>query len=147
MSDSLLDESKPQRPSGPPKAKPRGRPFAPGNNANPQGRRVKSHRFTELYGRLCADMGGEGALNELQKTVLAQAVRVMMRAQRATKPEDVVRLSNCAARLMATVQSGRMNPRVPVPTPPAATFDAHMAQLKAAKAGTAAVADDGDGAA
>jgi hypothetical protein len=139
MSQPQISESKPQHPSGRSKAKPRGRPFEVGNRANPEGRRLKSRRFAELYASLCEDMGGEACLNALQRTVLAQAVRVLLRAQRERRPEDVVRLSNCAACLMATVQSGRMNPRVAAPAPPKSSLQEHLAKLSA----QGRAADDG----
>ena len=106
----------------------RGRPFPPGVSGNPLGRRVKSQRFVELYDGLAEPYGGPERLTTFQRVMLAQAVRLLMRAERTRDADMAVRLTNAGCRALAAVQSGP-NPRKPVPPkPPVPSLAEHLAR-------------------
>jgi hypothetical protein len=108
-----------------------GRPFVPGVSGNPLGRARRTPRFAELYDGIAADYGGPAALTTLQRTVLAQGVRLMIRAERAQNADMAVRLTHAAARMLAALQHGGTAPRSPPPKPPLKTLDEHLAEIAA----------------
>jgi hypothetical protein len=105
-----------------------GRPFPPGVSGNPLGRARRSPRFAELYDGIARDYGGVDALTTLQRTVLAQGVRLMIRAERAQNADMAVRLTHAAARMLAALQHGGTAPRSPPPKPKAKTLAEHLAE-------------------
>jgi hypothetical protein len=61
-------------------------------------------RSLELYDIWLADLGGETALSPMDRTFLAQACRLMARAEECKEPFDAVRLSNAAARMLGNLR-------------------------------------------
>jgi hypothetical protein len=106
-----------------------GRPFPPGVSGNPLGRARRTPRFAELYDGIAADYGGPAALTTLQRTVLAQGVRLMIRAERAQNADMAVRLTHAAARMLAALQHNGCNVRKAPPKPPTKTLAEHLAQM------------------
>jgi hypothetical protein len=97
----------------PQRHKPRGRPWPPGVSGNPDGARTRGKRFAELYDNMAADFGGAKALTSVQAVMLAQSVRLLMRAEREKNAEDAVRLSNAAMRMLGTLRNGRRKAAAP----------------------------------
>lgn len=62
---------------------------------------------------MAADFGGADALTSVQRVMLAQSVRLLMRAEREKNAEDAVRLSNAAIRMLGTLRNGRRRPAAP----------------------------------
>jgi hypothetical protein len=94
----------------------RGR-FKPGQSGNPSGSNV-SKRFTELFEAMLLDFGGE--LSAVERALLAQACRLIVRSERERDTDACVRLSNASARLLATL---RKKQRQPAPGP---TLEEHL---------------------
>jgi hypothetical protein len=144
MNQPQISEGKSQHPSGRPKAKPRGRPFPPGNNANPEGRRLRSKRFSEIFDAIAQDYGGEACLTGLQRVGLTEATRLIVRAQREKNPDIAVRLMNASARLLVGVARKTMDARKnTAPKPPKRTLQEHLERLAHEQAGAAD--DEGGG--
>ncbi len=102
-------------------SKQRGRPWPPGTSGNLAGRRLQGKRFTELFDGMAADYGGVDALTSVQRVMLSQACRLLMRAERERIAEDAVRLSNAALRMLGALQNGRKKP-----APPVLSLDEHL---------------------
>jgi hypothetical protein len=80
-----------------------------GQSGNPGGRYMTRavRRSMELYAALLVDLGGDEALSLMDKTFLAQACRLMAQAETNKNPEDAVRLSNAAARMLGKLRDMR----------------------------------------
>lgn len=65
----------------------------------------------------------------LQKTVLNQACRLLVRAEKCRDLDMVVRLSNSASRLLAGLQHGGLNPRKKPLQAPKPSLDEHLKGL------------------
>jgi hypothetical protein len=105
-----------------------------GRSSNPEGRRVVSQRFRELFDGFAADYGGPERLSTFQKMLLAQACRLLKRGEKQRNINLQVRLTNAAARLLAAVQHGGAAPRTPPPRPPAKTLEEHLRQIESGAA-------------
>jgi hypothetical protein len=113
-----------QPPAAATQQKVRGRPFVKGQSGNPAGARARGKRFSELYASLAADLTDDPkTLTSIQNALVAQAARMLMRAERAKNPVDTVRLTNAAVRLLGSLRNGRRKP------PPAAlSLEEHLAR-------------------
>ncbi len=116
---------------------PRGKPWPPGTSGNPEGGRIRSRRIDALYTDLAADLGGASTLTAVQNTLVRQAARMLARAERERNAEHVVRLTNCASRLLASLRNGRRKP-----AEPGLRFDEHIARLAREHAGDVVVDDE-----
>lgn len=106
-----------------------GRPWPPGTSGNPLGGKVKTPRYLELYNGIAADYGGVEALTTLQRTVLGQGVRLLIKAEKTRDLDLAVRLSNASARMLAGLQHGGLNSRKAPPKKPPPSFDEHLKRL------------------
>lgn len=97
--------------------KPRGRPWLPGVSGNPSGNVITkaSKRAAELFDTLLADFGGD--LTAVDRAMLEQACRLMVRSERVKDPDSAVRLSNASARLLMNLRKMR-GKREPTPHVP-----------------------------
>jgi len=87
----------------------RGKPWPPGVSGNPTGSRT-SKRALALFDAMAADFGGADALSAIDKTMLAQACRLLVRSERARDADIAVRLSNASARLLAGLRKTKRQP-------------------------------------
>jgi len=106
-----------------------GKPWPKGVSGNPEGGRVKGPRYTELYTGIADDYGGEACLTTLQRAVLGQGVRLLIKAEKTRNVDLAVRLSNAAARMLAGMQHGAMNVRKAAPKKPPPSLDEHLKRL------------------
>jgi hypothetical protein len=81
---------------------PNGR-FPPGVSGNPAGGAVLSGRAERLYAEISAEMG---SLTALQRAMLAQATKMLARAQSTRNPKAAVPLFNAGMRALATIHNG-----------------------------------------
>jgi hypothetical protein len=102
-----------------------GRPWQPGQSGNPSGSRL-SKRFCELFQTIAADFGGADALSAVDHAQLSQACHLMVRAERESDADIVVRLAGEARRLLAVLRK-----RAPAAKPGAA-LDEYLAKSGAA---------------
>jgi hypothetical protein len=94
--------------------RPRGNPWPKGTSGNPSGSTV-SKRVVALFEAMAADLGGEGALSAIDRAMLLQSCRLLIRSERTKDAEDAVRLSNAAARLLSTLRNTkRQRPAIPL---------------------------------
>jgi hypothetical protein len=77
----------------------RGRPWAPGQSGNPSGSRVNT-RASVLFDEIAAELGGAEALSAIDRTLLLQAARLLMRSQRIKEPDAAIRMSSEARRTL-----------------------------------------------
>jgi hypothetical protein len=79
---------------------------------------------------MALDFGGVDALTAVQRVMLSQACRLLMRAEREKSAEDAVRLSNAATRMLASLRDGRRRkPVAPVETfAEPSPLDAYLAE-------------------
>jgi hypothetical protein len=75
----------------------RGRPWPKGVSGNSSGSRV-SKRVVTLFSDMVTDFGGEAALLAVDRALLMQACRLMVRAERVKDADAAVRLSSEARR-------------------------------------------------
>jgi hypothetical protein len=95
--------------------------FKPGVSGNPLGREgVARARLEAKLVELAADFGGVSALSTLERTLLEQAARLLVR-RLPVNPVDAVRVVNVVARLIRQVQQGRAP--VAAASPPARLAD------------------------
>jgi hypothetical protein len=85
----------------------RGRPWPPGTSGNPNGRRSMSKRAAMLFQALAADFGGVDALSAIDRALLEQGCRLLVRAERAKDADAVVRLSSEARRGLVALRRRR----------------------------------------
>jgi hypothetical protein len=83
-----------------------GRPWPKGVSGNPSGLRV-SKRATALFESMAADFGGADALSAIDRAMLWQACRLMVRGDRTQDADIAIRLSNASARLLTSVRNGK----------------------------------------
>jgi hypothetical protein len=83
----------------------RGR-WRPGVSGNPSGT-TKSKRFLELNAGIMGDLGGEDRLSGVERIIVTQAVNLLIRSEKAKDGDTVVRLSNAATRLLASLRNTR----------------------------------------
>jgi hypothetical protein len=83
------------------------RPWRKGESGNPHGRAVRAIKLFEL---MAPDFG---ELSAVESAVLLQACRLMARGERAANPNNAVRLSNAAVRLLTTLRRKRSRPDRP----------------------------------
>jgi hypothetical protein len=83
------------------------RPWRKGESGNPHGRAV---RAVKLFEHMAPDFG---ELSAVDAALLLQACRLMARSEKASNPNDAVRLANASARLLATLQKKRRKPGRP----------------------------------
>jgi hypothetical protein len=87
--------------------KPRGRPFSPGVSGDPTGGRATKalikQRIAELVEEWSADF--EGRLTGIERSLLEQAARLLIRAERTHNPDICVRASSVAQRMLAAVRN------------------------------------------
>jgi hypothetical protein len=121
--------------------RPGGRPWPKGVSGNPSGSQ-QSKRALALFDEMAADFGGVDALTAIDKTMLAQASRLLVRSERAKNADIAVRLSNASARLLAGLRKTK-HQRGPASGP---TLGDLLRQDRAEQLAAAAGADD-DGAA
>jgi hypothetical protein len=91
-----------------------GRPWPPGTSGNPRGRRSNlNKRAAALFGVLSADLcGADTTLPAIDRALLEQACRLLVRAERECDADAAVRLSSEARRgLMALRRHGASVPR------------------------------------
>jgi hypothetical protein len=92
---------------------PRGKPWPKGVSGNPLGRQVTSKRVTELFTAIAADLGGEGAISAIDRAMLMQACRLLVRSECTRDADLALRLSNASARLLATLRKYQRKPEAP----------------------------------
>jgi hypothetical protein len=87
------------------KLRPRGRPWAPGQSGNPQGRRngQRSKRFAVLYAGIVETLGGADKLIGINAALAEQAAQLLERAERAKDAAVAARCANSAQRLLANL--------------------------------------------
>jgi hypothetical protein len=80
-----------------------------GVSGNPGGRYVTraERRKNELYDALLRDLGGDEALSVMDKTLLAQACRLLAQSEMSRSFRDAVRLSNAANRTLGSLRDRR----------------------------------------
>jgi len=107
--------------------------FKPGQSGNPEGARVKGRRYKELFNQLADDFGGPDKLSGLQSVALAQAVRLLVKAERPRLDAEMqIKLTHCASRLLIGVCRGTMDPRKNnAPKPRVPTLEEHLAKITA----------------
>ena len=80
----------------------------------------ESRRFHDLCAAYAKDFGTTHGLNEGEKTVVRNAAVLSLRSEqlqadlvsgRDVDAEEMVRLANASARLLATIRRGRVAPR------------------------------------
>jgi hypothetical protein len=85
----------------------RGRPFSPGVSGDPTGGRATKalikQRIAELVEEWSADF--EGRLTGIERSLLEQAARLLIRAERTHNPDIAVRASSVAQRMLASVRN------------------------------------------
>jgi hypothetical protein len=86
------------------KRKPGGRPFQPGVSGNPSGvaKHPASARIAELIDQWTADF--DGRLTAIERSLLQQAARLLVKAERTKNPDIAVRASSAASRMLASVR-------------------------------------------
>lgn len=97
--------------------------FKPGQSGNPQGARIKSKRYMELYNGIAADYGGVETLTVLQRTALMRAVRLMLKEEKEKDTDLQLRLGNLSVRWLAAMQRNGGDPRSPAPKPPTPSLE------------------------
>jgi hypothetical protein len=79
----------------------------PGHSGNPVGSRVANQkanqRAVELFDQWAADF--DGSLTAIERSLLQQAARLMVRAERTHNPDIAVRASSVAQRMLASVRN------------------------------------------
>jgi hypothetical protein len=93
--------------------------WPPGVSGNPSG---TSKRFATLYSAMLAEFG---ELSVTDKTLLAHAVKMLLKAQRTKAPDDQVRLTNTATRVLVRLEQRKANAK------PKPDLDAYLAKLRA----------------
>jgi hypothetical protein len=92
--------------------KPRGRPFSPGVSGDPTGgaatKALIKQRVAELVEEWSADF--EGRLTAIERSLLQQAARLLIRAERTHDPDIAVRASGTSARMLASVRNKKRKP-------------------------------------
>ena len=83
-----------------------GRPWPPGVSGNPSGSKVNK-RAAALFEAMAADFGGPDELSAIDKAMLEQASRLLVRSERTQDADIAIRLSNAAARLLASFRNGK----------------------------------------
>ena len=101
-----------------------GRPFPPGVSGNPLGRRLLSKRAQQLADEMSADFGGFHMLTGVQQVMMRRAATLFAKSETANNPDDAVRLTNCACRVLGNLRNGRRH-RAPI------SLDEHLAQVAA----------------
>lgn len=79
-------------------------PWPPGTSGNPSGSKLNK-RVAALFDAMAADF--EGTLSAIDRTMLLQACRLLIRSERTPDADLAVRLSNAAARLLASLRSAK----------------------------------------
>ena len=88
------------------------------------GRSRESRRFHDLCAAYAKEFGTTHGLNEGEKTVVRNAAVLSLRSEqlqadlvsgRDVDAEEMVRLANASARLLATIRRGRVAPRAEQP--------------------------------
>jgi hypothetical protein len=69
-------------------------------------------RAVKLFEQMAPDFGD---LTAVESALLLQACRLMARSEKASNPNDAVRLANASARLLASLQTKRRKPGRPSP--------------------------------
>jgi hypothetical protein len=93
--------------------KQRGRPFAPGVSGDPTGGRATKalihQRVTALVEEWTADF--EGGVTSIERSLLQQAARLLIRAERTHDADVAVRASSVAQRMLGSVRTKRRSKR------------------------------------
>ena len=79
----------------------RGRPFPPGTSGNPLGARIVNQRAAELFAVMAGDFGPLSAVDEV---LLRQACRLLARSERLKDPDNSIRMSGEARRLLEALR-------------------------------------------
>jgi hypothetical protein len=105
-----------------------GRPFPKGTSGHPQGGGLsRKKRRMDVMAQLAADMGGGlERLSEGDRILLARAVDLLM--SRPSSPNDRVRLTNAATRILSGIRR-RQPPRKPV-LPPSPSLSSLIRQAR-----------------
>jgi hypothetical protein len=89
MQQTAAATKQPERPQSWPK----------GVSGNPSGIRV-SHHALNLYREIAAELGGEAALSVIDRTLLLQATRLLVRSARLKDHDAAIRMSSEARRTL-----------------------------------------------
>jgi len=111
MSSTAADAQ--QRPKG-------RRGWQPGQSGNPEGARPRKLRIAELFADMAEDFGGLDAMSAVDRALLSQACKLMVRAGGARDHDLAVRLSGEGRRLLSGL-------RKRAPAPKAETLREYLA--------------------
>ena len=91
----------------------RGRPWPKGTSGNPTGQKC-GKRHLELHAQIICDLGGIDALSGIDRTLVKQVVKLLLHAETTKSPNQAVRASNAAARLLRELRAeSKRQPMMP----------------------------------
>jgi hypothetical protein len=85
-----------------------GRHWPKGTSGNPTGIRISRHAL-KMYHEIAAEFGGEAALSAIDRALLLQSCRLMVRSARLKKHDAAIRMASEARRGLEGI--GRRTPR------------------------------------
>ncbi len=120
-----------------------GRPFPPGVSGNPSGMRVSKHAL-QLFTEIADEYGGEQALSAIDRALLLQAARLLVRAQRLKDADAAIRMTGEARRLLESLRrnAGKAAAKAKAMLAPSFSEIAEREQAAAAEWRDAELADD-----
>jgi hypothetical protein len=93
--------------------KPRGTPFPPGVSGDPTGGRLTKERINARVAALIDQWSADfdGCLTAIERSLLEQAARLLVRAERIKDHDVAVRATNAAQRLLSSLQTKKRGRR------------------------------------
>lgn len=116
----------------------RGRPWTKGVSGNPSGSRVNK-RAVVLAEQMAADFGGTSSLGAIDRAMIEQAAKLLIRTERVKDADTALRMSGEARRLLSSLRR-----RAPASVAPTESFAeiAARAQAEAAARRARELAED-----
>lgn len=116
-----------------------GRPWQPGQSGNPTGIRISKHAIA-LFNEIAGELGGEAALSAIDRTLLLQAARLLVRSARLKDHDAAIRMSSEARRTLEGLRRRATRASAPAAEP----FTEIAAKAQAAEAARRAAELAGD---